>query len=134
MNAKDETHRMLDNAIEVYTDSARTFSQEEVEDAYTNLWDAIDLHAAACVAEARAPLMLLEGVADLCGEGVAFHVGSGDKISVRNRERYSEERLEGGGYLYRRAGIFGDSEAISREQAAALLAEWNLAAAAKETP
>ena len=57
MNAKDETHRMLDNAIEVYTDSARTFSQEEVEDAYTNLWDAIDLHAAAAVAEARAPLV-----------------------------------------------------------------------------
>ena len=52
MNAKDETHRMLDNAIEVYTDAARTFRQEEVEDAYANLWDAIDLHIAAAVAEA----------------------------------------------------------------------------------
>jgi len=73
MNAKDETHRMLDNAIEVYTDSARTFSQEEVEDAYTNLWDAIDLHAAACVAEARAPLaealQLVEWIDCVVGDG-----------------------------------------------------------------
>lgn len=51
---KDDTQRMLNDAIEVYGDAARSFKQEEVEDAYANLWDAIDLHAAACVAEALA--------------------------------------------------------------------------------
>jgi len=57
MNAKDEAWAKVDEATDSLVDMARLVDHDSLEDAYAELWTAVDAYAAAAVAEARAPLV-----------------------------------------------------------------------------
>ena len=57
MNAKDEAWAKVDEATDSLVDMARLVDHDSLEDAYAELWTAVDAYAAHAVAEARAPLV-----------------------------------------------------------------------------
>jgi len=57
MNAKDEAWAKVDEATDSLVDMARLVDHDSLEDAYAELWTAVDAYAALAVAEARAPLV-----------------------------------------------------------------------------
>ena len=82
MNAKDEAWAKVDEATDSLVDMARLVDHDSLEDAYAELWTAVDAYAAHAVAEARAPLVAaLEAVEWIRG------VGQGEWCYVCMRRR-----------------------------------------------